>query len=284
MRQKITACLVVYNEERVVGRCLESLNDVVDEIVVVHDGECTDATLKICQQYTDRVFVRPWMANSDPHRPFALEKATGEWVLQLDADEFLSEELRRELRSLVECPDVDLYCFLWPYTDGKRSLTLTIKHPYRACLARRNKLYFYGLPHQTFRTYGRQKNVPLILEHRPLYDNYTWHKFRTKWLPCTRLLAKLIWKDPEEIPCYGIKDRESLVRDLAAYRRRPLLRMPVAFLHFLAWHLHKGMWKIGLKGLKITLMSAADNASLHYYIFKYGPSRIQAACKKGLRL
>ena len=275
MRQTITAFLVVRNEERIIGRCLESLKDVVDEIVVVHDGECTDATLRICQQYTDRIFVRPWLANCDPHRPFALEKATGDWVLQIDADEVLSEELRKELRSLVECADVDLYCFIWPFTDGNRSLTVTIRHPYRPCLARRNKLYFYGLPDECFQTYGRRKKVPLLLEHRPLYNNYTWHKFRTKWLPNARLRARLIWKDPEEIPCYGIEDRQSLVKHLSGYRRHPLLRMPLIFLRFLAYHLYKGMWRIGPIGLKISLMSALDNARVSYYVFKYRPRKPQ---------
>lgn len=284
MRQTITAFLVIHNEERVIRRCLESLKDVVDEIVVVHDGECTDATLEICRQYTDRVFVRPRMANCDPHRPFALDKATGDWVLQIDADEFLPEELRTELRRLVECPDVDLYCFVWPFTDGKRSLTLTIKHPYRPCLARRNMLYFYGMPDQSLQTYGRQKRMPLILGHRPLYDNYTWHKFHTKWLPNARLRARFIWNDPEEIPCFGLRDRMPLAKYLAANRRYPLLRMLAVFLRFLAYHLYKGMWKIGPAGLKITLMSALDNARTYYYVYKYRPSGATAAYKKEINL
>lgn len=278
--QTITACLVVHNEEQVIRRCLESIKDVVDEIVVVHDGECTDATLEICRRYTDKVFVRPAVGEAEPHRPFSFEQATGDWILWIDADEYLSPELRMHIRDLVQCPDVDLYCFLWPYTDGKRSLTVGIKHPYRACLGRRAQLYFYGLPHEAFGTYGRQMKVPLELVHRPNYNNYTWAKLRTKWLAWARLEAEFIWKEPSEIPWYGVKSPEDLIRLLERRRRRPLMSTPGRVLFHLGWQLYRGMWKIGVTGLKIAIMEALYLAAVNYYIFKYTQSRGSTASRR----
>src|SRR5947209_4203128 len=55
----ISACLVVHDEEKLIERCLASLDGVVDEIVLVHDGPCTDRTLDIARGYGARVFERP---------------------------------------------------------------------------------------------------------------------------------------------------------------------------------------------------------------------------------
>ena len=49
MTNKISACLVVRNEEKIIKKCLDSIKDVVDEIIIVHDGEYNDKTLKICK-------------------------------------------------------------------------------------------------------------------------------------------------------------------------------------------------------------------------------------------
>lgn len=273
MGHTITACLVVYNEELLIRRCLESLKGTVNEFVVVHDGPCTDRTLDICREYTEKIFVRPHIGEGEPHRVFSFEQATGEWVLQIDADEVLSPELRASLRDLVNRANVDLYCFLWPYTDGHRPLTLGIQHPYRPCLARRSKMYFYGLVGQVIQTYGTVRKVPLVLEHRPGYDNFTWQRFRTKWIPWIMLHAKWLWRDPQEIPCYNVKDKDSLATFLKRERRFPLLRLPVYAIFQFAYQIYKGMWRIGLPGLKIAAMSAAYNAGVRFYTFKYRPRR-----------
>ena len=55
-RNKISAFIVAYHEENLIERCLRSLVDVVDEIIVVHDGPCLDKTIKIAQKYTSKVF------------------------------------------------------------------------------------------------------------------------------------------------------------------------------------------------------------------------------------
>ena len=77
----------------------------VDEIVLVHDGECEDRTLEIAGRYGCRVFVRPLVGHAEVATVFAYEQAQGEWILTLDADEYLSEPLRQKLRTLVtdEC-------------------------------------------------------------------------------------------------------------------------------------------------------------------------------------
>jgi glycosyltransferase involved in cell wall biosynthesis len=94
----ITACIICRNEEKNIGRCLESLKW-VQEIVVV-DSMSTDRTVEIAQAYTDRIFQREWPGYA-AQKNFALSKAKTRWVLSLDADEAVSKALCEEIGSEV---------------------------------------------------------------------------------------------------------------------------------------------------------------------------------------
>ena len=90
----ISCCIVCYNEEHNIRRCLESVKW-CDEIVIV-DSFSSDRTVAICREYTSRVIPRAWPGYVEQKR-FALAQATYEWVLNVDADEEVSPELRDEI-------------------------------------------------------------------------------------------------------------------------------------------------------------------------------------------
>lgn len=94
----ITATIITHNEERNIERCLSSLIGVADEIVVV-DSFSTDATADICRRYGCRVVERTFTGYGS-QRQYAAGLATGPYVLSIDADEFLSEELRENIIAL----------------------------------------------------------------------------------------------------------------------------------------------------------------------------------------
>lgn len=97
-RQPISACIICFNEEDNIRRCLESLKWVKDsggEIIVV-DSFSTDRTLEICRQYTDKIFQNKWPGFVNQSN-YALKLASNEWVLSLDADEILSDQARFEI-------------------------------------------------------------------------------------------------------------------------------------------------------------------------------------------
>lgn len=100
----VSACVICFNEERNLARCLSSL-DWVDEIVVVDSGS-TDRTLEIAGSFTDRVFHRDWTGYAD-QKNFAVSKARGEWILSLDADEESSGELRFEIERVLASEPVE---------------------------------------------------------------------------------------------------------------------------------------------------------------------------------
>jgi glycosyltransferase involved in cell wall biosynthesis len=97
-RQTVSAFIVCCNEEHQIRRCLESVAW-CDEIVVVDSGS-SDRTLAICKEYTDRIEYRAWTGYVEQKR-HALSLCTGDWVLNLDADEEVSQELAQELQTIA---------------------------------------------------------------------------------------------------------------------------------------------------------------------------------------
>jgi glycosyltransferase involved in cell wall biosynthesis len=104
-RSEISAFIVCMNEENKIRRALESVKW-CDEIVVIDSGS-TDKTIEICRTYTDKIFIRPWPGYVAQKR-FALEQCTKEWVLNLDADEEVSEELKDEILTILKNDDLSI--------------------------------------------------------------------------------------------------------------------------------------------------------------------------------
>ena len=94
----ISATVVCGNEEANLAACLESVAW-CDEIVVV-DSLSSDATPEIAARYTSKLFRRAW-PGIGPQKQFALEQASGEWILNLDADERCTPELRDAIRAAL---------------------------------------------------------------------------------------------------------------------------------------------------------------------------------------
>ncbi|MBM4260373.1 MAG: glycosyltransferase family 2 protein [Deltaproteobacteria bacterium] len=94
-RPTISAIVVCFNEQNNIGDCLASLGW-CDEIVVV-DSFSTDRTVEISRQYTDRVIQRPWAGYRD-QKAFAHSQATKDWVILVDSDERVTDELREEIQ------------------------------------------------------------------------------------------------------------------------------------------------------------------------------------------
>lgn len=92
---RISACLITFNEEHNLRRALASLAGIVDEIVVVDSGS-TDRTEALARQQGAAFFFRAWSSYGE-QKNFAAECATNEWILSMDADEELSSELQSSL-------------------------------------------------------------------------------------------------------------------------------------------------------------------------------------------
>ena len=101
MPKKISAVIITKDEEGNIGGCLESLNW-VDEIVVVDSGS-SDGTLGIAQAYGARVIETPWLGFGKT-KQLAVDSATHDWVLSIDADEVVTERLRDDIEAVLVNP------------------------------------------------------------------------------------------------------------------------------------------------------------------------------------
>jgi len=103
----LSVAIITYNEEDIIGRTLEAVKDIASEIVVV-DSHSTDRTREIAESYGAKVFVEDWKGYSG-QKNSALEKCSQEWVLFLDADEVVSEELKESIAKELQNPRADGY-------------------------------------------------------------------------------------------------------------------------------------------------------------------------------
>jgi len=173
----------------------------VDEIIVVHDGPCSDRTLQLAAAHNCRVIEAPFYGHCERHTPLAYSEARSEWLLNLDADEFLSPELRAALPVLVREPGVDGYSFLWKHWDGERYIT---EHgPYKLVLFRRRLTRMLGVIHAPEHVDGTVRALPLHLEHRPPAGHRTIGTLVNKWRVRARLHAREYVTPLDSVPRFN---------------------------------------------------------------------------------
>jgi|SRR3989344_23819 len=97
--QKLSVVISAFNEEKKIENCLKSVS-FADEIILV-DSSSTDSTVKIAKKYTSKIFTRENNLMLNVNKNFGFTKAENDWILSLDADEKVSEELKEEIMSIL---------------------------------------------------------------------------------------------------------------------------------------------------------------------------------------
>lgn len=270
---KISACLVIHNEEALLPRCLDSIKGIADEVIIVHDGECTDNSLNLAKKYSAKIFIRSYIGEAEYHRPFLLERARGEWILQIDADEYLSDKLRFEILNLIENSQADAYSFLWPYSiDGYYFQSGPFSQTLKPCLFRRRKMFMIGISHEYPRTFGKLiKRNDLILEHKPLYNNFLWETFKTKWSKWADIHARQILSLPRA-PLYNIsKPQENhIFRYYIFLAQHPLIDGFIESTRFIIIFLVRGLLFAGTNSYKIACMEISYLWLVRFKLIRYG--------------
>lgn len=108
----LSVCIVTKNEEHNIESALKSVM-FADEIIVV-DSYSSDRTVELCKQYTNKIHLNTW-EGCGIQKKFALEQATQEWVLILDADERVSSELQQEIQDIVKNNSTPYSGFVIPF-------------------------------------------------------------------------------------------------------------------------------------------------------------------------
>lgn len=106
----LSLCMIVKNEQNNLPRCLESVKDIVDEMIIVDTGSA-DATIEIAESYKAKVYSFPWNGSFSDARNHGLKQAACDWFLIMDADEEMDKASHAIIRELIEksSDDIDAY-------------------------------------------------------------------------------------------------------------------------------------------------------------------------------
>lgn len=164
----ISLCMIVKNEERILARCLDSVKDLVDEIVIVDTGSA-DATRRIAQTYTDRVYDFTWIDDFSAARNFAFSKATCEYIYSADADEVLSEENRARFQVLKETLLPEIEIVQMKYGNQLHNGTVyNFDEEYRPKLFKRLRNFIWEEPiHEMVRLEPVVYDSDIVITHMP---------------------------------------------------------------------------------------------------------------------
>lgn len=185
---KLSCAMIVKNEERYLERCLKSIIDTVDEIIVVDTGS-TDNTIEIAKQYGAAVYKFKWCDDFSSARNYSLDQTTGDWIIVIDADEYMSKNYRAEIEHFIH---------QHPNAVGKikqlnRTLTDDVEIRSECNLTRLfpKGLHFKGLVHEQLDT----DKLRLQSEVAVYHDGYYTNNKVSRNLP---LLLKEIENNPED--------------------------------------------------------------------------------------
>lgn len=176
----ISAIIITKNEEKMIEDCLKSLS-FCEEIIIVDNGS-TDNTKDICQRYTDKFFSTT-TENFSEMRNLGAEKAQGEWLLYIDADERISDELKRKIIQAVKTDEYSGYELkrnnnflgVWVSSGGW-------ENEYLLRLIKKSKLEKWsGRLHETAKVSGKIGKINASISHYSHRDLSSMVKKTNEW-------------------------------------------------------------------------------------------------------
>lgn len=162
----ISLCMIVKNEEELLGRCLDTIHDLVDEINIVDTGS-TDKTVEIARKYTDRVFFFEWTGSFAEARNESFKYATKEYILYLDADDVILEADREKLKKLKETLDPSVDSVSMYYVAGRDEYgNATLRYRWNRLVKRERNYRWHGDAHVYLEVYGNIINSDIEVTHK----------------------------------------------------------------------------------------------------------------------
>lgn len=164
----LSLCMIVKNEERYIKKSLDSVSDIVDEIIIVDTGS-TDSTLHIIKNYNIKLYKFNWNNNFSAARNYTISKATCDWILFLDADEILDNSSKLNILNFIKNTNLDGCHFLVYNYISENMKDYTLHYALR--LFKNNKGYYYkGKIHEqisnnNFEIIDKFSNEEIILHH-----------------------------------------------------------------------------------------------------------------------
>lgn len=162
----ISLCMIVKNEEQVLARLLDCAKQFADEIIVVDTGS-TDTTKEIAQKYTKKVYDFKWCDDFSKARNFAFSKATCDYQMWLDADDFISKQNIEKIIALKSQNDKTTDVYMFKYSIGFDNNDTPYLTYYRERLLKRSDQFMWqGFVHEAIAPFGKIEYLDIEIEHR----------------------------------------------------------------------------------------------------------------------
>lgn len=164
----ISLCMIVKNEELVLARCLDSIQRLMDEIIIVDTGS-TDRTKQIAAEYTDKIYDFPWNSDFSAARNYSFSKATMDYIYVADADEVIDRQNYQRFALLKRALLTDIEIVQMKYvTKNEYNTILNFSDEYRPKLFKRLREFVWIDPiHETVRLEPLVFNSDIEITHLP---------------------------------------------------------------------------------------------------------------------
>lgn len=169
---KISLCMIVRDEELSLARCLDSVAGLFDETVIVDTGS-VDSTRDIALRYTDKVYDFKWIDDFSAARNFAFSKASGDWLMWLDADDIIEPDDKKRLAAIIdrldsERPDVVMLPYNVDFDENGRVL---LSYERERIVRANSGFVFRGQVHEAITPRGKIIHGDAAVSHRKLRPN-----------------------------------------------------------------------------------------------------------------
>lgn len=192
---------MVKNEEKMLGRCLSSIQHLVDEIIVVDTGS-SDNTVKIAESFGAKIFHHAWEQDFSKHRNQSIGYATGDWFIIIDADEEMDARhlTKNELKKQLHKVSPKVHCLLMKVLDKNRQGKISNVSKSARIFRKRVGVEYRGIVHNTAHYTGQAADSELSLYHYgyALAEEQMQAKFKRT----SSLLHKRIENDPDDFTAY----------------------------------------------------------------------------------
>ena len=164
----LSLCMIVKNEEKVLKRCLDSIKDVVDEIIIVDTGS-TDNTKNIAKEFTTKIYDFKWIDDFSAARNYSFSKATKDYIIWLDADDVILKKDMEALLKLKENLDKKVDMVLLKYNTGFDENGNVNFSYYRERILKREKKYMWVSPiHEVIPISGQILYSDICVTHKKI--------------------------------------------------------------------------------------------------------------------
>ena len=235
---KISVVISAYNEEKLLEDCLKSVTW-ADQVIVV-DNNSTDDTAKIAKKYADEVYSRPNNLMLNVNKNYGFSKATGDWILSLDADERATDELKKEILKELQVTSYELRGDVSGYWIPRKNIIFGkwIQHTgwypdYQLRLFRRDRGKF------------AQKHVHEMVEVKGKTEQLKGHIQHYNYETVDQFFQKLL-------VVYSHSETDNLLKDGYVFNWKDAIIMPLREF-FNRYFAHKG-YRDGLHGLILSLL------------------------------